>query len=116
MTDDAHADRGIDEAYVIVAPGADSAGERIDRERDGQRRPIVLTDPSRTGRSGAQGEGRPSRHTIRHRASGAARAARLSPAASRASNAPTEDGHRPDPAPPEMPETSGRTVLVESTM
>jgi predicted polyphosphate/ATP-dependent NAD kinase len=42
MSNDAHGDRGIDEAYVIVAPGVDPAGERIDRERDGQRRPIVF--------------------------------------------------------------------------
>jgi predicted polyphosphate/ATP-dependent NAD kinase len=38
----AHDHRGIDEAYLVVAPGTDAAGERIDRERDGQRRPIVF--------------------------------------------------------------------------
>jgi predicted polyphosphate/ATP-dependent NAD kinase len=38
----AHDDRGIDEAYLVVAPGTDASGERIDRERDGQRRPIVF--------------------------------------------------------------------------
>lgn len=42
MTSDARDDRGIDEAYVVVAPGVDVAGERVDRERDGQRRPIVF--------------------------------------------------------------------------
>lgn len=33
---------GIDEAYIVVEQGADPAGERIDREHDGQRRPIVF--------------------------------------------------------------------------
>jgi hypothetical protein len=42
MTDDASDDRGIDEAYIVVAAGADAAAERIDRERAGQRRPIVF--------------------------------------------------------------------------
>lgn len=41
MTSDAGDDRGIDEAY-LVATGAAGTVERIDRERPGQRRPIVF--------------------------------------------------------------------------
>ena len=42
MSNDAETTRGVDEAYVVVAAGAAPDGERLDRERAGQRRPIVF--------------------------------------------------------------------------
>lgn len=42
MSIDAEATRGVDEAYVVVAAGVAPDGERVDRERAGQRRPIVF--------------------------------------------------------------------------